>query len=1054
MGGTTIARHALYKLQKEGFVCMTLNKSFTSIPRNKWNDIITFLTNIQVVMGESMLGIVIYVDENAWNQSERSLVGSFIDDHILNSRCNEFCTVLVTTSHRTGKIQQDASVLELDSTLTPRETEEFLSLAGRFAQSLIRVKDLPFPCDQKGQLDIERAAQDPQLRKVVLTSSDQELISGKVSIMDVVHLRERCQEYQSEEEKGRPVSADFKSQDFREHALDFNGLLAFFSDFKAVVKATLDSRLERMLDAERRTVRLCVFYALFTSRTVPVVVADLFYRNGNVTHFTDPNAYAKQFSSLSGIVAFDEAHAILSVVTMQLAYLLAESKYIFGSRNSERNEFVVDPGNLEITFEHIHEYVGGELLPILCSCSQSPITKYRQKITSAANTAMLDAFCQFELWHPGPIPKFINYKGELRDGKMHNSFLIEVLLKTYNRVKLEAKKISWVELSKIVRSWYHSLIKGFESETKSVQTFTLYLCRFIAYEASRLRKLSLIDEAWQLQENFPDDFQVCEIRGTICKTEVMIYKFFYGMDGDGDNEDESSEQVELTDGVQEEAQHTLTLHQDLDAVLDAANKAFSWFEQAAKLSKYGIPSPMVSAAQTLVTCLEAIRLMLCKNRPQEFVRLFQDPRHAAVFKDFWDKLKRSNIPDLCTRMLTRASNCNQQSNESGLFEQRQKRKDTDNLIHRCMESLTELTSVENQYAYRMKPITFPIDEAKLMLISGIQTPIANNSEALAWSIVACALSIAKEYRNKPDQSVFDTLEKYFTASTLLAGFNVGKENFARHSLSDTLRKFLSAADGTALKKVNVLCLREIIQQWISSSSYTEEEISPKKPESTTKLPLGKKKAPAPLDYARLIRPSLGLQAYLSLIMVNVWQVLDDYRHNQDESRTNASLNLELLSKSTHDIYTFAKKLELSKKPRIFLAKPTLNSVMPDNPFCSFFFIETTALGAEGKALGMDYSSRSVREQIYRNRPYSEDLEILHGTIHLSTKDHSSTKVQVEGSQSSVKESYFIACDELSVNISFDHRYYQMTRLLEGDRVTFVLGISFWGLRAFGVQKVV
>ena len=101
-GGTTIARHALYLLQQEGYVCMEIKSDNIASA-----EFVQFLNLLADTMGHALIKIVIYFDLNRFSDRPSTLM-----HEILHGDCNAFTTILETTSTRTFNSDSSSSVSE------------------------------------------------------------------------------------------------------------------------------------------------------------------------------------------------------------------------------------------------------------------------------------------------------------------------------------------------------------------------------------------------------------------------------------------------------------------------------------------------------------------------------------------------------------------------------------------------------------------------------------------------------------------------------------------------------------------------------------------------------------------------------------------------------------------------------------------------------------------------------------------------------------------------------------------------------------------------------
>jgi hypothetical protein len=166
------------------------------------------------------------------------------------------------------------------------------------------------------------------------------------------------------------------------------------------------------------------------------------------------------------------------------------------------------------------------------------------------------------------------------------------------------------------------------------------------------------------------------------------------------------------------------------------------------------------------------------------------------------------------------------------------------------------------------------------------------------------------------------------------------------------------------------------------------------------------------------RSFFGLEARLCLVMINVYRVLRNAGNTAFQNQ---------LRDSTFELFEFTKDLSHATVPRIFLIE---NRIMEVNPFCCFVVIGVTELGANCMALK---ANPPEREKEYRKQKYSKLLKVLTGDC-------------------VVHESILrIHCIELGVHVGFDNKLYEGV-IAEGDFVSFVMGLTDRGIRAYGIRK--
>jgi hypothetical protein len=119
-------------------------------------------------------------------------------------------------------------------------------------------------------------------------------------------------------------------------------------------------------------------------------------------------------------------------------------------------------------------------------------------------------------------------------------------------------------------------------------------------------------------------------------------------------------------------------------------------------------------------------------------------------------------------------------------------------------------------------------------------------------------------------------------------------------------------------------------------------------------------------------------------------------------------------------------------PRLFLVN---NSLMPGNPFCSFIFIEQTDIHEKRE----EFRNEPVkRELLYRWAEYEGKLRVLLGTVE-ERPFGSATKLRIR-------------CSDLGILLGIDSAVLPSLQLYSGDNVSFVVGLTDRGMRAYGVQK--
>jgi hypothetical protein len=1046
-GGTTIARHALYHLHSLGYVCMIINTEV--LRQDKLKHLLNVVRSIISAMGSFLAQIIILIER----PSRGVPVDLPVITKLINGVGQEFisCTFLTTAVLTSNSSDTDTRMV-LNSNLDEREIALLETLVNKCAAGRppLIIDQETFPVDAYGLLDIDAVMRSPKLLKIVTNSSKQKLISCGILVSDIrllQRLTSRSVENMSTERSRGP-----KSWLSRGRKMPFLGVLAFLPICRSYVNGRYERIMETLHPAELRLLKLCIFYSLFTDHAVPRELAYVVYHE---KLFLDLHCSLVPRGHALEDLLETRHDGSLSVHNVHLAYILAESSKVFGishysSSSSSATTIVADSettkSSLILHLLTLQRYVDEQLLSVLAFkpdnnvvdiSLNSSLRALRRKeqqfydaVVDAAKPGFLDAFCNFKVWHPGNIPTVRAAFSNSKPGEMHNSYLLEYFLKQWRPPH---------DNFTMIKGWYSKLIEGF-SGAERVQ-FATNSARFIAYGAECRKDISLIEDARSLVfDKYVPDYAVYDALGNICKREVIIYHKLQKSKGLSPENVATHISSEQTDHSRD-GSPIRTVPKDpcviLNTVWDVALRGYYYFGKAVELSGFRNSYPMVAAAQTLVALLEYVEVVVCKDVGvgKTLGDVLANPKLCAKkYQSFVEKIDRDGVGDKCTVMLSRARSANLKSSDSGLYEHTLSTTKTNRLIEEYEHKLDNLLTPSNGHGYQVSPVTYQVSEARRLLIRGIRSSIADCPTALAWCLVTCGLFLANpspvpgsassnnssretELLYAEIRPEYDTLEKYFTASALLSSllFRPNLEPSPHRELQRFLKDAASRHPGySSFAALDADRLRTITMDWISyCSDSVNRGIAMSSP--AVSIPNHDCCAQKEIEPERSF---FGLEARLCLVMINVYRVLRNAGNTAFQNQ---------LRDSTFELFEFTKDLSHATVPRIFLIE---NRIMEVNPFCCFVVIGVTELGANCMALK---ANPPEREKEYRKQKYSKLLKVLTGDC-------------------VVHESILrIHCIELGVHVGFDNKLYEGV-IAEGDFVSFVMGLTDRGIRAYGIRK--
>jgi hypothetical protein len=1064
-GGTTFARHALYELRNEGYVCLVVSKLLP------FQMLSSLLMEIQSKMQKLLPGIIILFDMNRFPASELKLVDELISKLGSFRECE--VTILVIT---TGKMQSLAQrdppkgICVLKDGLDDAEQvkhEDLLRLV-RETQPKIIVGNVEFPVKSSGLLDVAAIKSDQHMYSIVKNTPNQILIKAGFMLCDLVSLKKRPQ-------VGTGASSTPSSTAWvtaKERRIPFFGALAFSQAYgNTELLPQFKDMLDNMSPEEINVLQLCVFYAIFTGHLkVPGSLASLFYHQGKIV---DRRFELPCESGLSSLIEVDECND-LSIYTTHLAYLLAGLDMLFGrTRPSEP----VISDKLSISVESLRRFINEKFLPFICewhnviteeslsSPTNSPqqesvaqMKPRRRDILSCAAAGLRDAFCEFNIWHPGEIPLKNEGNGKDNVPEMHNSFLLEALLKT--------RKVRWT--FPIIKCWFLTLLYSFRGLDDVRATFATHASRYFAYVAMVRKDFSLIEEAKALLEPADTVYKVdtimCDARGNVFKREVLIYKYLLvdiRIDPrrvtDINYIDEDEAIGRLDDGAEiTKTGHPVSaagagdnIRKDYDTIVKIkklADDGYYWFERAAEATQYCHPFPMVAAVQIMVAYLECLRSIVVPDvtNYKTFVQLQVGkadllPRTDKRLIGLLSGVKA--IAESTLMMITYARNSNMRSRDSGRYEHSHRLATTSKYIDENERRLKKLTVLEAEIGYKVVPIQFDIVGAKNLFVKGNRRSTPEIA-AQAWCIVTCLLSISSaKYigetgSEKPqrDLSYFHTLWTLFISSTVLAGHHFMEEK----APLEELQKCVEEAKRAHPREADILDRNEYLRDEIAEWARKCSRITNPSASQNTSSSSANQTSPSfgvafRHDYfgsateAAENRSFAFHDCYLCGVMVSIWHVLRD----SPASSTFAD-NVRMLEESNKVCFAKSEMLPNASVPRLFLVN---NSLMPGNPFCSFIFIEQTDIHEKRE----EFRNEPVkRELLYRWAEYEGKLRVLLGTVE-ERPFGSATKLRIR-------------CSDLGILLGIDSAVLPSLQLYSGDNVSFVVGLTDRGMRAYGVQK--
>ena len=1079
-GGTTFARHVLYRLHTQGFVCLVVNDSIKGKAK-----IERFVAEIRKLnaLTENRVVILIDLKRDRAEVSEPKI--KFIS--IVKDKCHAFTTLMVTTSEeewisyyrkdsQSATDLDTAAVVELNSDLDEREIEDFGRLLKEVTEAkTVYINGVMFPVDQFGSPDLNQIRKTDYLMDIIRDSRPSELMDAGLSSFDLHELGVTL----DSGDNPKP-SSKAKSR------MSFLGLLQFNLEFRDHVSKYIQKILDYLSYAHPRDVqvlKLCVFYCLFTpTGAVNRYLAYYVHNdNGRISR-----QRIKLTPMLSEFIEDDDRnHPYLYLKSQQLGYLLAETKQVFGrAETSNAKKQNHDHPRLRISIPSIRNYIIQELFPTIFRDRSSSVdaddsnqyaldspqrkAALHKTLLDHVSEGLLHALCDFKIWHPGRKPNF-NTSSRMNDEKakkatLDNAFLIELFI-FRNRI----------EGTKFVRMLFERVIKEYGDCPKELGTFSTHAARFIAYQAQARMDFKLIIEADKLVKDLPLDFKVAECLGNIRKREVLIYlkqsKYFKtatarNRENDNEDDDESDDDVddEMSNDVQDfdlqcvsqqpsnvaivsgdggawttisssrratsnnqrpiSSQHSVSSHisSDIDytklsEVLAITEEGSRMFDKAIIFHKSVNTHPMVASVQSWINFLKYFRNIL--NIDQDaFVALLL--RKSAQYvpqklKLILDKVQKLNIIEKCSRLLTSARKAILYKSMNSGYEYHDK--STMSLIKDNQQNLRGMleTKAERYKGMDNPPIHFNMTKARILLVRGNVSSLDDTE--LCYCMTTCAIEIVQRssisttdetssIQNTFDDSFYDTLEKFYLASSLITYCYLNNRNY----VSDKISFFQREAAPVSLSDAWIF--RRLLEWFECWSNFIKEQ-----------LRFGLQYT----DDGREIKTFYGLDTHICIVLLYLWKVLQVELAPEEKTAYMSRLaeNLELL-------WDYSDGCQHAMVPRIFLGK---KCAIFGNPFSQFIQAEQMKSLVEIRR-----GDRESQEREYRSQAH-QLFKILTGSFHKTSpanKNHVMT---------------FILCHELeNLKISCEFNLYG-NKFSDGDEVSFILGITNRGFFAYGLVDI-
>ena len=1081
-GGTTFARHVLYRLHTQGFVCLVVNDSIKG--ENKIDNFVAGIRRLNALTDNKVV-ILIDLKRDRAEVSEPKI--KFIS--IVKDKCHAFTTFMVTTSEeewisyyrkdshdksREKIVTDSEEVVVLNSNLDERETEDF----GRLLKEVTKAKTVSidgvlFPVDQFGSPDLNQIKTSERLMEIINNSRPSELMDAGLSSFDLHELGVTLNSGDS----AKPSSKS-KSR------MSFLGLLQFNLEFRDHVRKYIQRILDYLSYAHPRDVqvlKLCVFYCLFTPTGAVNQYLAQYVHNDNGRVSKQKMLWSPML--LEFIEVDNRNYTHLYMKSQQLGYLLAETKQLFGRAETSPGRKKEHP-RLRISILSIRNYIIIELFPIIFRDRSSGVdaddsnhyeldspqqkAALHKTLLDLVSEGLLHALCDFKIWHPGSKPIFSTSSSSKQKATLDNAFLLELIIFGNRR-----------EGTNFVRMLFERVIKEYGDCPKELGTFSTHAARFIAYQAQVRMDFELINEADKLVKDLPLDFKKAECLGNIRKREVLIYlkqsKYVNPQkkaatakqsnengsedddesDNDGDyNKSDGDQDFELQSESQQLSdtaigsgdggawttissskrattsnnQKPISRHcsissqisSDIDydklsKVLAITEEGSRMFDKAIIFHKSVNTHPMVASVQTWINFLKYFRNILNTDQDAFVALLFRKSTYVPKRLELiLDRVQKLDIIEKCSRLLTSARKAILYKSMNSGYEYHDK--STMSLIKDNQKTLRGMleTKAERHLGMDKPPIHFNMTKARILLVRGNVSGL--DETELCYCLATCAIELVQRNSNSTvcetsssiqntfDDSFYDTLEKFYLASSLITYCYLNGHN----NVSEKISLFREAAP---VSLSDAWRFRHLLQWFDGWSNFIKEQ-----------LRLGLQYT----DDGCEIKTFYGLDTHICIVLLYLWKVLQ-VELSPEEKKTYMSRlndNLKLL-------WDYSDGCQNAMVPRIFLGK---KCAMSGNPFSQFIQAEQMKSSVEIRR-----GDRESQELEYRSQ--AKLFKILTGSFHKTSQVNNKHVMT------------FILCHELeNLKISCEFNLYG-TKFSDGDDVSFILGITNRGFFAYGLMEL-
>eukprot|EP01036_Dinobryon_divergens_P022486 gene22486-30747_t len=398
----------------------------------------------------------------------------------------------------------------------------------------------------------------------------------------------------------------------------------------------------------------------------------------------------------------------------------------------------------------------------------------------------------------------------------------------------------------------------------------------------------------------------------------------------------------------------------LSKVLAITEEGSFMFDKAIIFHKSVNTHPMVASVQSWINFLKYFRNILLVDQDTFVALLFGKSTHVPPkLKQFLEKVQKLNIIEKCSRLLTSARKAILYKSMNSGYEYHDKStmsfiKDNQQKLRGMLE-----TKAERHQGMDKPPIHFNMTKARILLVRGNVSGLDDTE--LCYCFATCAIELVQRnsdftvkrknlsVQNTFDDSFYDTLEKFYLASSLITYCYL---NGDRNHVSEKISLFQSQTPVSLSDAWSFRRLKEWFEGW---SNFIKEQLR-----SGLQL----------TDDGREIKTFYGLDTKICIVLLYLWKVLQ-----VELSPGEKTTFMSRLTESLKLLWDYSDGCQHAMVPRIFLGK---KCAIRGNPFSQFIQAEQM----KSQSVEIHRGDRESQEREYRNQ--AKLFKSLTGKFHVTS----------------------------------------------------------------------